>query len=182
MVTPQTIPRTSAPTVTIRRGTRADASLLTTLGATTFRDTYAPLTDADDLEAFIAATFRQDLIAAALDDPQQCYLVAAVAGEDVGYALLRHGEDGGAGGGPALELGLLYVDEPFQGRGVGAALMAESIAQARRDGYRILRLTVWEHNARAIGFYRRWGFRTIGETRFLLGGEEQRDLVMALGV
>lgn len=180
MVTPQTIRRSGAPAVTIRRGTPSDASLLTTLGARTFRDTYAPDTDADELETFVAANFRHDLVAAALDDPQQCYLVATVAGDDVGYALLRDEDDGTARGGRTVELGLLYVDEPFQGRGVGAALMSASIAQARRDGFRVLRLTVWEHNARAISFYRRWGFRTVGETTFLLGREEQRDLVMAL--
>ena len=40
--------------------------------------------------------------------------------------------EGQARGGPALELGLLYVDEPFQGRGVGAALMAASISPRAR--------------------------------------------------
>jgi ribosomal protein S18 acetylase RimI-like enzyme len=60
--------------------------------------------------------------------------------------------------------------------------MSASIAHARRHRYRTLMLTVWEDNAKAIGFYRRWGFRTIGETAFLLGREEQRDLVMALPV
>lgn len=181
MVTSRTIRRTDTPAVAIRRGTPADATLLTALGAKTFRDTYAADAPAGDLTTFIAATFRHDLVAAALEDPDQSYLVAAVAGVDVGYALLRDESDG-AEHGRALVLGLLYVDEPFQGCGVGAALMSASIAQARRDGYQTLRLTVWEHNARAIGFYGRWGFRTIGETSFLLGREEQRDLVMALRV
>jgi ribosomal protein S18 acetylase RimI-like enzyme len=182
MVAPPTMRRTDAPTVIVRPGTPADATALTDLGARTFHDTYAPHVPADDLATFIAATFRHDLVAAALDDPGQSHLVAAVAGVDAGYALLRHEHDAAERDGRTLVLGLLYVDEPFQGRGVGAALMSASIAQARRHRYRTLMLTVWEDNAKAIGFYRRWGFRTIGETAFLLGREEQRDLVMALPV
>ncbi|HSJ44499.1 MAG TPA: N-acetyltransferase [Euzebyales bacterium] len=181
MVTRSTLRRADTPAVTVRPGTRTDGSMLTALGAKTFYDTYAPDVPADDLATFIAANFRHDFVAAALVDPDQCYLVAAVDGADVGYALLRH-EHGATPDGGTLELGSLYVDEPFQGCGVGAALMSESIARARRHRYRTLRLTVWEHNARAISFYRRWGFRTVGETAFLLGREEQRDLVMALGV
>lgn len=174
--------RTDVPAIGVRRGTPADASTLTALGAKTFHDTYAPDVPADDLATFIAANFRHDQTAAALDDPAQSYLIATVDGADVGYALLRDEHDGAGDDGRALVLGLLYVDQPFQGYGVGAALMAASIAQARRDGHRALKLTVWEHNAKAIGFYRRWGFQVIGDITFLLGREEQRDLVMALHV
>lgn len=182
MVTAPTTRRSDASAIAIRLGTPADAALLTRLGAKTFRDTYAPDVPADALATFIAANFQHHLVAAALEDPEQWYLIATVAGTDAGYALLRDEHDRVGCEGPALALGLLYVDQPFQGRGVGAALMSASIAQARRDSHRALRLTVWEHNARAIGFYRRWGFDTVGEVTFLLGREEQRDLVMELRI
>lgn len=168
------------PTVSVRRGTPADATVLAELGARTFHDTYAPDTSADDLAAFIAATFREDLVAEALRDPAQQYLLAVVTGVDVGYASLRDEHDEPGDGGRALLLAQLYVDGASQAAGVGSALMSEAIARARRAGYQTLRLTVWERNARAIGFYRRWGFRTIGNTTFTLGREVQCDLVMAL--
>jgi ribosomal protein S18 acetylase RimI-like enzyme len=40
-------------------------------------------------------------------------------------------------------------------------------------------LGVWERNARAIAFYRKFGFAEVGEHVFLLGKDPQRDVVMA---
>jgi len=39
-------------------------------------------------------------------------------------------------------------------------------------------LGVWEHNPRAIAFYRKWGFEAVGEHVFVVGTDPQRDLVM----
>ena len=36
-----------------------------------------------------------------------------------------------------------------------------------------------ERNPRAISFYEKGGFRTVGSHTFLLGTDEQRDIVMA---
>jgi len=38
---------------------------------------------------------------------------------------------------------------------------------------------VWERNKRAILFYERWEFETVGARQFALGPELQNDLVMA---
>jgi ribosomal protein S18 acetylase RimI-like enzyme len=40
-------------------------------------------------------------------------------------------------------------------------------------------LGVWEHNPRAIAFYKKYGFISVGEHPFPLGGDLQRDIVMA---
>jgi ribosomal protein S18 acetylase RimI-like enzyme len=39
---------------------------------------------------------------------------------------------------------------------------------------------VWEHNPKAIAFYRKFGFETVGDHTFMLGLDRQRDIVMAL--
>ena len=58
--------------------------------------------------------------------------------------------------------------------------MRTCIASARAHGADWLWLGVWEQNPRAIAFYQKHGFRTIGEQTFVLGTDRQRDLVMAL--
>jgi ribosomal protein S18 acetylase RimI-like enzyme len=50
--------------------------------------------------------------------------------------------------------------------------------EGRARGHDVLWLGVWEHNARARAFYARWGFVEVGEMRFLLGSDPQRDLVL----
>jgi hypothetical protein len=40
----------------------------------------------------------------------------------------------------------------------------------------------WARHARALAFYSRWGFTEVGEMRFLLGNDPQRDLMLALAL
>jgi ribosomal protein S18 acetylase RimI-like enzyme len=57
--------------------------------------------------------------------------------------------------------------------------MAAALEMAQRGGADRVWLGVWEHNPRAIAFYRKCGFDETGEQVFLLGRDPQRDLVMS---
>jgi len=41
-------------------------------------------------------------------------------------------------------------------------------------------LGVWEENQRAINFYKRNGFKEFGKHSFIVGDDEQTDLMMKL--
>ena len=43
-------------------------------------------------------------------------------------------------------------------------------------------LGVWEHNPRAIAFYRKWSFEKVGQHSFMLGDDEQTDWLMRRAV
>ncbi|HEY6202777.1 MAG TPA: GNAT family N-acetyltransferase [Candidatus Limnocylindria bacterium] len=62
----------------------------------------------------------------------------------------------------AAYLRLLLVAEGQQSRGVGAALLADSERRARASGCRHLVLLVTTTNRRARAFYRRRGYRHVG--------------------
>ena len=55
------------------------------------------------------------------------------------------------------ELGMLVAAE-WRGRGVGSALVAAAIERARTRGFHKLSLSVFPHNAAAIGLYEKFGF------------------------
>jgi ribosomal protein S18 acetylase RimI-like enzyme len=55
------------------------------------------------------------------------------------------------------EVGMAVARE-WRGRGVGSALLAAAIDWARERGLHKLSLSVWPHNAAAIGLYRKYGF------------------------
>ena len=38
-------------------------------------------------------------------------------------------------------------------------------------------LSVWENNARAQAFYRRYGFEHVGEHKFMVGNTADRDFI-----
>lgn len=166
----------------IRNATAADAAPLAALAERTFRDTFAAVNTADDIEAYVRAAFPLDRVRAELADGANTFLLAFTddAGQPGGYAKLRTGTTNPGVTGPRpVELQRLYVDHAALGHGVGAALMRACLAAAGAAGHETLWLGVWERNARAIAFYDRWGFATVGHHVFRLGSDDQTDLVMA---
>jgi ribosomal protein S18 acetylase RimI-like enzyme len=169
--------------VTIRHANQEDAALLTELGARTFRETFAADNTAEDLAAYIDASFNLAQQTAELADPESIFLIAEAGGLAAGYAKLHPGKPPeGVEGPEPIELVRLYVSREWLGRGVGEALMRDCINAAQQAGYKIIWLGVWERNARAQAFYRKWNFQPVGEHVFQLGSDPQRDIVMELAL
>jgi ribosomal protein S18 acetylase RimI-like enzyme len=167
------------PDVTIRRGTLADAALLSELGARTFSETFAADNTPEDLAAYVATSFNVAQQTSELEDPGSTFLIAEVNGHAAGYAKLHDGEpEKGVEGAKPIELVRLYVSRDWLGRGVGEQLMRACIDEARQAGHETIWLGVWERNARAQAFYRKWNFRAVGEHMFQLGSDLQRDILM----
>jgi ribosomal protein S18 acetylase RimI-like enzyme len=167
------------PDVTIRRANPKDASLLTELGAHTFSETFAADNASEDMAAYIAASFNLARQTDELADPASTFLIAEAGGRAAGYAQLHAGEPAGCVEGPKpVELVRLYVSSEWLGRGVGEALMRACVDEARQAGRGTIWLGVWERNGRAQAFYRKWGFRAVGEHVFQLGSDRQRDILM----
>jgi ribosomal protein S18 acetylase RimI-like enzyme len=75
----------------------------------------------------------------------------------------------------SMELQRLYVFATRQSVGLGAQIMDFIKALAISLNYRHIWLGVWEHNTKAIQFYKRHGFIKTGEHPFLLGHDLQTD-------
>ena len=167
------------PELTIRRGTVADAGLLSELGARTFSETFAADNTPEDLAAYIAKSFNVAQLTAELEDPASTFLIAEVEGRAAGYARLHDGELAqGIEGANPVELVRLYVSREWLGRGIGEQLMRACLDEARQAGHETIWLGVWERNGRAQSFYRKWNFRSVGEHMFQLGADLQRDILM----
>jgi ribosomal protein S18 acetylase RimI-like enzyme len=169
----------SKPTVVIRLANLDDASLLASLGARTFSETFAADNSDADMDAYLSAAFSEEQQTAELVDPTSTFYIAENDGVAVGYAMLRSGSvlDSITNDRP-IELVRLYVSQEQIGQGVGAALMQACIDEAGRQGSRTLWLGVWENNHRAQAFYRRWEFHEVGTHIFQLGNDPQTDILM----
>ena len=171
--------------MTLRTATVADAALLADLGARTFRGAFAADNDPDDLALYLAEAFTPERLAAEIADPASTFFLAHdAAGAPVGYArLVTDRPHAAVSGTRVAELARIYADQSVLGQGVGAALMRACLDAAAGDGaasgHDAIWLGVFERNPRAIRFYERWGFRTVGETTFTVGTDVQRDVVMA---
>ncbi|MFL6196841.1 MAG: GNAT family N-acetyltransferase [Thermoanaerobaculia bacterium] len=163
----------------IRRAGAADAAALAELAARTYTDTFADSTDPADLAAFLADSYGVPQQTRELTDSETITFVAETASGLAGFTQVRRGEAPPCVQGEApVEIWRFYVDRTWHGRGVAQSLMAAAWDAARELGGRTFWLSVWEHNARAMAFYAKFGFRDIGSKDFWVGSDRQTDRIM----
>jgi diamine N-acetyltransferase len=166
--------------IKIRLAETTDAQLLHALGRRVWAQTFAADNDPADLAAYLDSAFSDSIQTAELTDPALTYLIAENRGGAVGYALLRRNKTSPAVSDPtAIELQRFYVDAAHHGRGIAQSLMSACVAQAVALKANTLFLGVWERNPRAIRFYEKMGFTTVGAQTFTVGSDVQQDLVLA---
>lgn len=107
------------------------------------------------LDAWSEGMMRGELA----DQPRtRHYVVAVVDDEIVGYA-------GVAAAADQADVQTIAVLEPFQGRGIGSALLTELLDEARRRGALEIFLEVRADNPRARAVYEHFVFEEIGVRR-----------------
>lgn len=164
----------------IRRGTRADDTLLAEMGRRTFSAAFGADNRPEDMAQYLAGAFSPEIQARELADPRSTFLIAEIGGEAAGYARLLLGPHPPAVTGRLpVELVRIYAEPAWIGHGVGSALMAACLERAAELGCDAIWLGVWQRNPRAIAFYRSWDFEVVGTQTFLLGTDPQDDFIMA---
>lgn len=164
----------------VRRAELSDAKRLAELAEETFRATFGAANTAADLATYCRNSYGEALQAREIVDPNRITLLCEEQGALLGFAQLRwtstpscvHAERAG-------EIQRFYVSEAWQGKGIARELMTASLKAMEQNEFDVVWLGVWEHNPRAIAFYRKFGFVEVGEHVFQLGEDAQRDIVMA---
>jgi ribosomal protein S18 acetylase RimI-like enzyme len=165
--------------VTIRRATSQDTALLADLGARAFSVAFAKDNTPEDMADYLQNNFSHEKIAAELADADSTFFIAETEQQACGYAKLKKGElPVSVSNSNTIELERLYTLPEYFGKGVGEALMKTCFDDAKQSGFEAVWLGVWEHNLRARAFYRKLGFREIGDKIFQLGSDTQTDKVM----
>jgi ribosomal protein S18 acetylase RimI-like enzyme len=104
---------------------------------------------------------RRALAAIADGEPLARAWLFELGGRAIGYGVLTLGFSVEYGGRDGF-IDDLYLAPVARGRGLGRQAMAFLEAQARELGIKALHLEVGAENARALGLYRRSGFRDNG--------------------
>jgi diamine N-acetyltransferase len=173
----------AAPSARIRSCAAGDEHALALLGQATFLESFAGVLNGADIVAHCTTQHSPEIYRAWLADPRARLWIAEIEphGAPVGYLVLA----------PAklplpdlknddLEIKRIYLLQRVQGTGLGKGLMMEAVNYARQARRPRLLLGVYGGNDRAIGFYRRHGFRPMGERRFLVGNTYYDDLILGL--
>ncbi|MEM8604393.1 MAG: GNAT family N-acetyltransferase [Cyanobacteria bacterium P01_H01_bin.121] len=169
--------------ITTRQASADDSEVLAQLAECTFREAFATADNGSDMNLYCAEKFGPELQRQEILDPNGTLILAEIERQLVGYAHIRlHSPKACVAAQHPSELRRLYVLAAWHGRGVAQNIMAQVLATVLDVGADSLWLGVWEHNPKAIAFYRKYGFQVVGEHTFQFGNELQRDLVMMAAV
>ena len=165
----------------LRRAVAADAPSLAVLAERTFRDAFGARNSPANMDLHCARMFGSEIQQREIEDPGLITSIAESGQRMTGFSQLRpaHAHPSVAASRPA-ELKRLYVIAESHGRGVGRQLLQDALDTAAREGCDVLWLGVWEHNPKAMAFYRKFGLEVVGTHAFMLGQDRQRDLVMSV--
>ena len=159
----------------------ADLSQLQLIGRSTFAETFADGNTVENMERYLREEFTDEKLTAELTNAESRFYFAETEQQVIGYLKVNLGRaQTELRDERAVEIERVYVLNAFHGQGVGQALYAKGLALAKEACAPYLWLGVWEHNPRAIAFYRKNGFVEFDQHLFTLGSDEQTDILMRL--
>ena len=168
----------------LRPATPADADALSRLAAESFVAAFGHLYRAEDLQLFLDRYRTPERYRADLADPRKRVQLAEVDGRLAAYSLIVLGEHFDERPDPRPErpvfLSQLYCAPGMPGRGLGAALMEWTIAEARAWGADAVQLSVFSENFGAQRFYQRYGFRHVADIDFWVGNHHDDEFLYEL--
>jgi ribosomal protein S18 acetylase RimI-like enzyme len=157
-----------------------DEQALSLVAQATILETYAGITNGDDLVKYVNDELRaSDFARMLVSDRVRAWISETTSGRcPVGYAVAVSDE------GPKLfssfELKRLYIFYRFHGMRIGKKLMEDVLAFASQENSEKIWLQVHEANHHAIEFYKRFGFVQRGVDLFHAGDNSYRVLTLSL--
>lgn len=164
----------------IRQARESDLTALVALSRKTFTDKFGHLYATGDLEDFLNEFHCEDFYSKSLSDQSGLLEVVETGNGSLG-AYLMCGQLSLPAQSPqngAVELKRLYVDTPFQGRGLGSVLVRRALSWAQSRHAPEIYLSVFSENHGARRLYERHGWHKAGEFIFLVGQHEDLEFLM----
>jgi len=147
----------------------------------TFGETFAATNSNENMQDYYDRCFTAEQLAKEIKDPDSWFFFVENQGVLAGYLKVNRGgaqtelreTDG-------FEVERIYVLKKFHGTGAGHALMDYAVKLGRQLKKKYLWLGVHEENFRALRFYEKYGMKVFGDHIFMMGKQQQRDLLLRM--
>lgn len=165
--------------ILVRKAELNDLAPLRALAIRVFSETFEAYNNPDDFKAYVDEAFSIEKVESELLETGSQFFVSIQDNILSGYARVRENpEVNHLLGHNHLELQRLYVDKPWQGKGVANKLMEACEDFAIQGKKEWLWLGVWEFNHKGQHFYTKYGYERFSEHTFVLGNDPQTDWLM----
>ena len=166
-------------TIEIRKATVSDLETIQKISIQTFIETFAAVNSPENIANYIKDSLNTDQLTDELNNANSQFYIAYSDIEVVGYLKINFGDAQTESiNENALEVQRIYVLQNFHGKKIGQLLLEEVKKIAQTTDVEYIWLGVWEENHRALRFYTKNGFVVFDKHVFIMGNDEQTDLLM----
>jgi ribosomal protein S18 acetylase RimI-like enzyme len=166
-------------TIEIRKATVSDLETIQKISIQTFIETFAGVNTTENIADYIKNSLNTEQLTAELNNANSQFYIAYSNDEVVGYLKINFGDAQTESiNENALEVQRIYVLQNFHGKNIGQLLLDEVKKIAKNTDVDSVWLGVWEENHRALRFYTKNGFVVFDKHVFIMGNDEQTDLLM----
>lgn len=159
----------------IRKAEHKDCLDLAALSLQVWLHTYAVKGLRAQISQYALSTFTEGYFLKLLDHTSIDVKVFEEDGHLIGFIVIDLESTFNGCPNSGYEIVTLYISQHFQGTGIGRKLLKEV-----EDIYGApFWLSTWENNHDALAFYKKLGFKIIGELNFDLGGELHPNHVLS---
>lgn len=168
-------------TISIKSVTLTELPQLQEIARQTFKETFAAQNTELDMQHYLHSGFSTNKLSVELNNRESEFYFARLDTSVIGYLKVNYGQaQTELKDKNSLEIERIYVLNSHQGKKVGQLLYEKALSSARSKNADFIWLGVWEKNLRAIKFCKKNGFVEFNKHVFILGKDEQTDLMMRL--
>lgn len=156
-----------------------DVLQLQSISIQTFVETFSESNTEENLNKYLETGFTIEKLTNELNNQDSKFYFATFENRIIGYLKLNFAEaQTELKDKNALEIERIYVINEFHGKKVGQLFFQKAIEMALNMQLEYVWLGVWEKNEKAIAFYKKNGFEPFDKHIFMMGDEEQTDIMM----
>lgn len=158
-----------------------DIEQLQKIGRQTFLETFSSNNSKENMKMYLEDAFSTEQLKAELSNENSEFYFAVLGEDIIGYLKINTGDSQTEiKDKKSLEIERIYVLKKYHGKRVGQLLFEKAIEISREKAVDFIWLGVWEKNPRALRFYEKNGFVKFDKHIFILGDDEQTDIMMKL--
>lgn len=151
------------------------------IARSTFSETFLMYNTAENLAVYLQENINLKKINSQLRDSKSIFFVAKSGIDIVGYLKLNlSGSQTELNDNFALEIERIYVLKEYQNQKTGQLFVDKAIEIASEMNLQYIFLGVWEHNLKAIKFYKKNNFEVFDTHFFRIGADIQTDFLMKM--
>jgi diamine N-acetyltransferase len=151
------------------RLTPADAALLSEIGGISLLESHGHSAPGEIMQAYVDKSFSEEACVAELSDENNIFNAVFYNNKPAGYSKIVFDYPHSAVPlQPVTKMERLYLLKEFYALKLGQQLLQQAIGLSKAKGEAGMWLNGWKGNERALRFYQKNGFETVGESQFVL--------------